>query len=165
VNVYRLAAMTAAVVATLTGCDATRDLGAEATNDASADTAGQAVRVSELPLRRGFYVASDTPCEQASNATLLLLRGKGINGARDFCDFERIDQTRSNVYRTIQSCTSVSDDAAVEQSVTYTLQGDSTFALVSDSGWTASFRYCEQAALPEFWRDIDLSDVLAPPDV
>jgi hypothetical protein len=28
-----------------------------------------------LPLQRGYYVSSDTPCEQASNATLNLFRG------------------------------------------------------------------------------------------
>ena len=28
-----------------------------------------------LPLQRGYYVNSDTPCEQASNATLNLFRG------------------------------------------------------------------------------------------
>ncbi len=58
------------------------------TDTASPEAAGNSV--SELPLKRGFYVASDTPCEQASNATLQLLRRDGVGGARDFCEFKQI---------------------------------------------------------------------------
>ena len=49
-----------------------------------------AAPVAALPLKRGYYVESDTPCGQASNATTTLLRREGIGGARDFCEFKKI---------------------------------------------------------------------------
>jgi hypothetical protein len=164
-DVYRQAAMAAVTMAALTACDATRGIGAEATSGAPplADAATQSAIVSELPLRRGYYVASDTPCEEASNATLLLFRGDGIAGARDFCEFRHVEQLGSGVFHTIQACTHMGEDAPAEEGVTYTLHDDASYDLASDSGWTASFRFCEQATLPEFWRDIDLRDVLGSP--
>ena len=51
----------------------------------SADAAG-------LPLTLGYYVDRDTPCGQASNATLQLLRRTGIGASRMFCEFKRIEK-------------------------------------------------------------------------
>lgn len=45
----------------------------------SAGDAPRAAPAASLPLKRGFYVASDTPCGQASNGTLSLLQRNGMN--------------------------------------------------------------------------------------
>lgn len=60
----------------------------QASRDVRATTAQSLRQVAVLPLQRGYYVASDTPCAKASNATLLLLRRNGIGGARYFCEFK-----------------------------------------------------------------------------
>lgn len=59
-------------------------------SDASRMAAADAGGVTDLPLQPGFYVSTDTPCESASNATLLLKRRDGLGGARDFCRFTAI---------------------------------------------------------------------------
>ncbi len=130
----------------------------------SAPTSGAsaAATVSELPLRRGFYVSSDTACGDASNATLLLMKRDGINGSRDACAFQSIEQTGPQSYRVIEQCADLqagADEADV-QGVVWEIPDDSRFTSKSDSGWERSFRYCEQASLPDSWRDNDISDLV-----
>ncbi|MGS3139811.1 hypothetical protein ACB316_16530 [Aeromonas sanarellii] len=116
--------------------------------------------VTALPLKRGYYVASDTPCGQASNATTTLLRRDGIGGARDFCAFKKIEQMGPNTYRVTEACGDLQDNAPPETSVnTYTLKGDTGFTSKSESGWEHSARYCVQSSMPPDWRENDISDV------
>ncbi len=117
-----------------------------------------------LPLQRGFYVASDTACGAASNATLLLFRGDGFNGSRDGCDFSAIEQTGPQNYRVTEHCADFQDgpDNATTQVVDYQLTGNTRFTSKSKDGWERDFRYCEQSSLPEDWRDNDISDLIGP---
>lgn len=122
------------------------------------ETAGA---VQTLPLKRGFYVSTDTPCDQASNATLLLVTPEGINGARTICTFRTIDQTGRDTYRTTKACFDIQGDEPPDIRVaTYTLKGDEKFTVRSDHGWESSARYCPQWILPEPWRDNDISDLI-----
>jgi len=115
-----------------------------------------------LPLQRGFYVASDTACEAASNATLLLFRGDGFNGSRDGCDFKTIEQTGPQNYRVTEHCADfqAGPDSATTQIVDYRLSDSTRFTSKSNDGWERDFRYCEQSSLPEDWRDNDISDLI-----
>lgn len=123
--------------------------------------AGSVSAENTLPLQRGYYVASDTPCNKASNATTTLLRRNGLGGARDFCEFKRIEQTGPNIYRVTQACGDLQDQAPPETSVvTYTLRGHTAFTSKSEHGWTHSARYCAQSAMPREWRANDISDVV-----
>lgn len=118
------------------------------------------VRVEELPLKRGYYVSSDTPCAEASNATLMLLRRDGVGGARDFCAFQAIVRIGPNAYRVTQACGDLQDPAPPQTSTaTYTLSGDKGFTAAHEDGWRHSARYCAQASLPADWRDTDISDL------
>ena len=120
----------------------------------------QAATVAALPLKRGYYVESDTPCGQASNATTTLLRREGIGGARDFCKFKKIEQTGPNTYRVTEACGDLQDSAPPETSTSiYTLTGDTAFTAKSEHGWERSARYCAQSTLPPDWRANDISDV------
>lgn len=116
--------------------------------------------LTALPLKRGYYVASDTPCDQASNATTTLLRRDGFSGSRDFCEFKKIEQTSANTYRVTEACGDVQDDAPPETSVkSYTLKGDTAFSAGSGNGWVHSARYCAQSSMPPEWRENDINDV------
>lgn len=116
--------------------------------------------LSELPLKRGYYVASDTPCGEASNATLMLLRQDGIGGARDFCGFQLIEQIDTSVYRVVEECVDFQgSDPMVAVSV-YQINSDTRFTATSEQGWERSARYCEQSSLPLWWRDEDISDLI-----
>lgn len=120
----------------------------------------QAATIAALPLKRGYYVESDTPCGQASNATTTLLRRDGIGGARDFCEFKKIEQTGPNTYRVTEACGDLQDSAPPETSTSiYTLTGDTAFTAKSEHGWERSARYCAQSTMPPDWRANDISDV------
>lgn len=120
----------------------------------------QAATIAALPLKRGYYVESDTPCGQASNATTTLLRREGIGGARDFCEFKKIEQTGPNTYRVTEACGDLQDSAPPETSTSiYTLTGDTAFTAKSEHGWERSARYCAQSSMPPDWRANDISDV------
>ncbi len=112
-----------------------------------------------MPLRHGYYVDSDTPCSKASNATVSLLGRDGIAGARDFCTFEKIEQTGLRTYRVTQSCKVFQDTAPPQVSVViYTLVDESRFASRSEKGWEYSARHCSQSSMPQQWRRNDIRD-------
>jgi len=120
----------------------------------------QAATIAALPLKRGYYVESDTPCGQASNATTTLLRREGIGGARDFCEFKKIEQTGPDTYRVTEACRDLQDNAPPETSTSlYTLTGDTAFTAKSEHGWERNARYCAQSTMPPDWRANDISDV------
>lgn len=126
----------------------------------AAPAKAQTATVTALPLKRGYYVASDTPCDQASNATTVLLRSEGIGGSRDFCDFTKIEKTGANTYRVTEACRDLQDSAPPETSInTYTLKGDTGFTSKSANGWEHSARYCAQSSMPPEWRKNDIGDV------
>ncbi len=137
------------------------------TNEAAAPPApeavpakAQAATIAALPLKRGYYVESDTPCGQASNATTTLLRREGIGGARDFCEFKKIEQTGPDTYRVTEACRDLQDNAPPETSTSlYTLTGDTAFTAKSEHGWERNARYCAQSTMPPDWRANDISDV------
>jgi hypothetical protein len=122
--------------------------------------------VASLPLKRGFYVVSDTPCGRASNATLSLLRRDGFTvSGRDFCEFVKIEKTGATGYRVTEECSSGGEAWGTEEQkdtsvVTWEIPGDTQFRRKSDSGWESSARYCAQSSLPEPWRDNDISDLV-----
>lgn len=130
------------------------------------DDAGSASRsVSELPLIPGFYVVSDVACEQASNATLLLVLRDGINGSQDSCDIRTIERIGSTRYRVTEQCAALqagSGDAHTH-SVDWDIPDDVSFTSTSDAGWQRRARYCEQSTLPAPWRDNDLSGLIGEP--
>lgn len=130
---------------------ATSAASAVATAPAAApEKAVAAATVRTLPLKRGFYVASDTPCAQASNATLRLVTREGINFSRDICTFKKIEKTGATSYRVTESCSG--------EPQTYEIPNDTSFTVKYEGG-SDSARYCAQSSLPDPWRDNDISDI------
>lgn len=133
---------------------------ATAEAETGAEGAATAVEVESLPLKRGFYVSTDTPCGEASNATLSLVTRDGVNGARTVCTFTRIERIGADAYRVTSACADIQGGEPPEASVdVYTLAGDSGFVMTTEYGWETSARYCPQPSLPEPWRDNDISDI------
>lgn len=126
----------------------------------SQDTPGPTVQsprpVSILPLQRGYYVASDTPCAQASNSTLLLLRRNGIGGARYFCEFRRIEQTSPTVYVVEEVCADFQGSASETRYLQYVLENNNRFLAKDQNGIVLDARYCAQSELPPDWRNTDI---------
>lgn len=121
--------------------------------------------ISELPLRQGFYVASDTVCAAASNATLILMRRDGFNGARDSCDFTAIERMRPTSYRVTAQCADAQAQAgrSATSVIDWEIADDSTFSATGDGGPKRTFRHCEQSSLPDPWRDNDIRDLIGKP--
>lgn len=128
----------------------------QASRDVRATTAQSLRQVAVLPLQRGYYVASDTPCAKASNATLLLLRRNGIGGARYFCEFKRIEQTGPATYRVEEECADFQGDAPETRHLQYILDNDSRFLAKEQDVVALDARYCAQAELPLEWRNTDI---------
>ena len=119
--------------------------------DDSAAEQAAAATLKSLPLKRGFYVSSDTPCNQASNATLRLVTREGINWARDICTFKKIEKTGATSYSVTESCSG--------EPQPYEIPNDTSFTVKYDGGSESSARYCAQSSLPDPWRDNDISDI------
>lgn len=159
----------------MAGCaapDAAGDAPGAASAVAAPITAGVSpapatVRVVDvLPLRRGYYVSTDTPCEQASNATLHMMRrdGSGYGGFTTppyFCAFERIEQTGPSSYRVTESCGSThgGDGSAHTIVAAYEILSDTSYRKTNlDDDWKSSSRRCPRGQLPAIWRDSDIGD-------
>lgn len=112
--------------------------------------------VAALPLPRGYYVASDTPCAQASNATLLLLRRHGMGGARDFCEFKSIQQINPATYLVEEVCADFQGSDSITRQLQYALEGNNRFVSKDQYGIVHDARYCAQSDLPPDWRSTDI---------
>ncbi|GIX25608.1 MAG: hypothetical protein KatS3mg122_2839 [Caldimonas sp.] len=98
-------------------------------------------RITMLPLRPGYYVASETPCDQASNATIVRVHRNGINSSRLVCEFSSIEQVRSNTFHTLESCKDIRVEGAGDVgTIVYTLDEEYTFIFESPQGVVQSFR-------------------------
>jgi hypothetical protein len=116
----------------------------------------------ELPLTRGFYVSTGTPCKAASAATLNLLGRTAINGSQDSCEFLEIVEETSTRFRVTERCADFRDPAGAVTTVRVgEILGAGAFrATREEDDWVHEARHCPQSSLPEPWRDNDISDVL-----
>jgi hypothetical protein len=149
--------MTAALLA---GCGVSERQPAEQ-EQAKADAAPRTIAPEALPLTRGFYVSDGTPCGEASNATLGLLRRTGWNGSQYACDFARIEPTGENRFRITETCTDIRSGDEWRSTRGWTLTGADSFRISQEDGTETSFRHCPQPSLPEGWRDNDIEDLIA----
>lgn len=124
----------------------------------SAGDASRAAPVTGLPLKPGFYVASDTPCGQASNATLSLVRRNGMNVSRMSCDFKKIEQTGPARYQVTEECKELTQGTSETDVRTYEVANDSSFKSLLPDGTSYQARYCAQSSLPAPWRNINIGN-------
>lgn len=115
---------------------------------------------AELTLRRGFYVASDTTCGEASNATLALLHRKGLNAAREDCVFDEVRQLAKDRYRVTEQCSEIGTGESVRYVVEWQVLSTRSFRRRLENGTVVEMRWCEQSTLPQAWRDIDLDEAI-----
>lgn len=103
-----------------------------------------------LPLRHGFYVQEPTPCAQASNATLRLFDGNGLNVSQAECRITRAQRSGDSfdVQQTCRDIRSGGQIDGVASRITPTRAGFDESA----GGETTRWRYCQQSQLPQPWR-------------
>lgn len=119
--------------------------------------------VAALPLKRGYYVRSETPCNQASRAdvfSLVTRTGMNLN-----CTFQKIEQTGPTTYRVTQECAGEGAawgrDSEVEGSTdTYEIPNETSYRVTYAGGYEASARYCAQSSMSAEYRGNDISDAI-----
>lgn len=109
--------------------------------------------VDELPLTRGYYVEGGD-CARASNATLTLNTGDGLNGARARCTFTRIEQVGARRYDVTERCVHLRGEEE-ERALSITVEDQTSYTLGVD-GSTWHSKHCPQESLPEPWRSNDI---------
>lgn len=123
-----------------------------------------AAKTGTLPLRRGYFVSADTPCNRASNATVNLLTGDGINASRTACTFTRVEPQGGGRYRVTQRCEELGGwgrEAPPEVStVIFEIPDDSRFTIRWPGSSSTTSRFCPQSAMNEPFRSNDIRDLL-----
>ncbi len=124
----------------------------------------QAAKPGTLPLKRGYFVSAEDPCNRASNATVNLLTGNGINGSRDVCTFTRVEPQGGGRYRVTQRCQELGgwgrESPPEESTVTFEIPDDSRFTIRWPGGSSSSKRYCPQSSMNEPFRSNDIRDLI-----
>lgn len=141
------------------------DAAVQAPAAANPSPEGEAQVVGRLPLQPGYYFAADTPCGEASNATLHVLRedGSGYGGFTTppyFCEYKRIERTGPSGFRTREECGSTHGDHGDRHTTisTYEILSDTSYRAKNDDGWESSARRCSRGQLPALWRDAGIGD-------
>lgn len=123
-----------------------------------------AAKPGGLPLKLGYFVSTDTPCNRASNATVSLVTGEGINASRTVCTFTRVEPQGGGKYHVTQSCGTIGgwghEEPAEISTVIFEIADDSRFTIRWPGGSATASRYCPQSAMNEPFRSNDISDLL-----
>jgi hypothetical protein len=111
-----------------------------------------------LPLQRGYYVQSDTPCQRASNATISLYDGVSFGAAHVECRKPVIRKAPDGTYQMTKRCRDMQGSGGSWETFksSYVLKSPTEFVETTSSA-TFSFRYCKQSDLPDPWNTNDLS--------
>lgn len=106
-----------------------------------------------VPLRRGYYVRADIPCERASHATLTLYTGKAFGAQCKTADV----QASGHSFRISQQCRDRGYVGRFTQ--LYRITSDHEYVVGLD-GEDIAYRLCPQTELPPQWSSTDLSGLL-----
>jgi hypothetical protein len=101
-------------------------------------------------LKRGTYVRKGTPCEIASNSTIMNFDGLQFTQGR-FCNAP-VKGLRGSSIVVKRLCPSEDGSGEVTQEDTFRIKSANEFVLTNGAGEFV-FRYCAQARLPEIWRN------------
>jgi hypothetical protein len=104
-----------------------------------------------VPLRHGFFVSTDTKCEDASKATINLFLG---NAFQFNCSVKSTKPIGNNTYKITELCTK--RDARETTIGTYRIISSTEYIFRWDNS-EDHFRYCPQSSLPEPWRSFRVS--------
>lgn len=118
--------------------------------------------VETLPLKRGYYVRSETPCNRASRAdvfSLVTRTGTNLN-----CKFKKIEKTGTTTYRVTEECSDGGaawgrEDGTETSTATYEIPNETSYKVTYEGGYEASARYCAQSSMSAEYRDNDIDDV------
>ncbi len=119
-----------------------------------------AAKADSVPIKRGYYVEKDTPCQSASNATISLYDGKSFGNAHVECRKPSIRKLTDGSYQIVEQCRDVQGRGGPWGPFTtnYVVISQTEFTLTTKYG-KASYRYCAQSDLPDPWNTNDLHSI------
>ncbi len=117
-------------------------------------TATPALASELLPIQRGFYVATDTPCREASDATIRLYNGASFGDAHAQCRRWSAKPVADDTFQVKKSCRNA-QSRWESKTETYQIVSRTEFVETNEFGQFRS-RYCKQADLPSDWRVVNL---------
>jgi hypothetical protein len=116
-----------------------------------------AAGADSLPIERGYYVEKDTPCQQASNATITLYNGVSFGNSPVECRKPAVRKLADGSYRITEQCRDMQGRGGPWKAFTASYAVLSRTELISTTPYQkAAYRYCRQSELPEPWSTIDL---------
>ena len=120
-------------------------------------SATPALAADLLPLQRGFYVATDTACGEASDATIILYNGTSFGAAHAQCRKWSSHKQPDGTYQVTRSCRTIDGNRSRREKTTssYELFSHTEFAETNQFG-KFTFRHCRQSQLPSDWRVVNL---------
>jgi hypothetical protein len=118
-----------------------------------------------LPIERGYYVSADTPCGDASNATINLYTGKRFGSAHEECRSPTVKRLNDGSFEITESCRDTQGRGGPWQSekTTYRVKNRTEFTM-TDAYARYEYRLCRQQELPEPWRSTAMSGSRTKPD-
>ena len=115
-------------------------------------SAATAAGADSLPIERGYYVRSDTPCQQASNATLTLYDGISFGHAHVECRKPAFRTLADGSHQITEFCRDTQGRGGPWTAFTTKYAVLSRTEVISTTPYEkASYRYCKQPDLPEPW--------------
>lgn len=116
------------------------------------------VKADSLPIEPGYYVQRDTPCQQASNATLTLYNGTSFGDAHVECRKSVIQKAADSSYQITERCRDMQGHGGPWKAFTTSYVVLSRTEFISTTPYQkTSYRYCKQSDLPEPWSKNNLS--------
>ncbi len=115
------------------------------------------VEADSLPIERGYYVRSDSSCQQASNATITLYNGISFGTAHAECRAPAIQKLADGSHQITEQCRDTHVDGSPWTAFTarYAVMNRTEFVGITPFE-KAAYRYCKQSDLPEPWKTTDL---------
>lgn len=113
-----------------------------------------------LPIKRGYYVWKETPCSDASNATIRLYDGMAFGEAHLQCRNASSRKLKDGSCEIVQQCQDSEGRGTAwkRRKSAYRVTGESDFIDLNAPA-PGAFRYCRQADLPEPWAGLDLKAI------
>lgn len=145
-----------------TAASATPSASTAAAETAAASAPAPAATVAALPLKRGYYVTSDKPCNQASRADVAMLLTR--TGTNLNCTFKKIEKTGATTYKVTEECVHDGSSWGREDVIetftgTYEIPNETSYKVTYEGGGESSARYCAQSSMSPGYRDNDISDI------
>ena len=106
---------------------------------------------TKLPLRPGYYVNSDAPCGEASQAIIIQFTGTAFEEGSDLCAIDGVTRNGTS-YTMTEKCQEQTKGKRHTANATIVVPDSDSF-VTGVGGGTTRYRYCPISSLPASWQN------------